>query len=531
MAQFGYIEIATSNGSRFSNAQDGDFLIYTDSNSQSICLGSHDGANAGLRISSNVVNCYGYYVTSNGYLTNGLSMNLLKNNPITISCITAWNSNVFAFNMSSNMPAYTFANTSGAAMLTLSYNCQIQASSNDTASLPAYTWQDSSNTGMYHYSNNQIGFTYAGSNTVVISQGGVNVASNVCAFNMTGFKNRIINGDVRVDQRNKGVMVASPTNTVTYGPDRFTTYNYGGVRISVGQSTLVTPPAGFSYAYRATVTTAATTINATDSCSIVEMVIEGAMISDLLLGTSAAQAFTISFWAYSTIAQTYHVALRNYGSSRTYVAPFTCPQNIWTYFTVPVPGDTSGTWSMSQWGLMIGITTAVGTTYSTSTTNSWLSGVFIGVTGNTNGFISAIGNTFYITGLQLEKGRIATPFEYRPYATELLLCQRYYYRRYNESPYDRFGLMNADDTTNGTSIISFPTKMVSIPSSFTISSTSHFVFGGATVSSISKDATSTSLEAGVIRITGTGFTASKVYPIFANNQTVGNAWIAFDSGM
>jgi hypothetical protein len=131
----------------------------------------------------------------------------------------------------------------------------------------------------------------------------------------------------------------------------------------------------------------------------------------------------------------------------------------------------------------------------------------------------------------MEKGRIATPFEQRPYATELLLCQRYYYKLYNDSPYHRVGLMSADSTTVGYSIITFPTRMRVIPTSIAISSTNHFVFGGATVTSVARDANNTSAEHGVMQINGSGFTAGKVYPIFTNNQAVGNAWIAFTAEM
>lgn len=533
MAQFGYIEIATSNASRMSNAQDGDLLIYTDSATQSICFGSHEGANAALRVSSNAITCHGYYTASNGYFTNGLNLNLVRTVPTSIACVDAWSSNFYAFNFSSNVPAFGFANASGAVMLTMTSNNQIQANSNDTVTLPAYTWQGSgnSNTGLYHASNNQIGICASGSNVATITSGGMAVASNVNALNLTGYKNRIINGDVRIDQRNRGAMAAIANNSLTYGPDRIATYTYGSFLVSAGQSTLVTPPSGFQYAFRVTVTTASATIAADTNTTLMSIALEGAMTSDFLWGTAAAHPVMISFWAYSSVAHTYCLVLRNSGATRSFVSPFTCPVNTWTYYTIPVPGDTGGTWSMTSMGVALDITTAIASQWSTGTSNAWIAGNFISITGNNNGFISTVGNSLYITGLQMEKGRIATPFEQRPYATELLLCQRYYYKLYNDSPYHRVGLMSADSTTVGYSIITFPTRMRVIPSSIAISSTSHFVFGGATVTSIARDANNTSAEHGVIQINGSGFTAGKVYPIFTNNQAPGNAWIAFTAEM
>jgi hypothetical protein len=118
--------------------------------------------------------------------------------------------------------------------------------------------------------------------------------------------------------------------------------------------------------------------------------------------------------------------LRNGNANRSYVFTYTISAaNTWEQKSITIAGDTSGTWSTTNvGGIIVSISLGAGSTYST-TAGSWVAGNFFSATGSTS-VIGTAGATFYITGVQLEKGSTATSFDYRPYGTELALCQRYY---------------------------------------------------------------------------------------------------------
>jgi hypothetical protein len=100
-------------------------------------------------------------------------------------------------------------------------------------------------------------------------------------------------------------------------------------------------------------------------------------------------------------------------------------QNTWEYKTITIPGDTTGTWNTdNSIGIRIRIGLA-GSSSSITTNNTWVAGNGLATSGTVN-WLATVGNTFLFTGLQLEKGSTASSFEYRPYTTELQLCERYY---------------------------------------------------------------------------------------------------------
>ena len=238
-----------------------------------------------------------------------------------------------------------------------------------------------------------------------------------------GLKNRIINGAMVIDQRNAGASVTISTSGV-YALDRWKNRANGGGAFSVQQSS--TAPAGFNTAVVYTVTTVDSSIAAGDNYWIIQD-IEGYNVADLGFGTANAQTITMSFWVRSSVTGTYSVFLSN-GTTydRGYVATYTInAANTWEQKSVTIAGDTTGTWGKTNGGgLSAGFNLGAGTTYQT-TAGSWGS-AFVQATSGTTQWISNAGATFYITGVQLEKGSTATSFDYRPYGTELALCQRYY---------------------------------------------------------------------------------------------------------
>ena len=248
------------------------------------------------------------------------------------------------------------------------------------------------------------------------------------ASGWSGFKNRIINGAMMIDQRNAGAsFTPSATATFQWVLDRFAYNQNLASKFTVGQNlNSVTPPTGFQK-YLGAQVASAVTIGSTDYFYLAHR-IEGLNVADLGWGTAAASTVTLSFKVYSSLTGSFGGSLRNSDLSRSYPFSFTVSSaNTWTDVSVTIAGDTSGTWLKTNgtgievaWGL------GIGSTYS-GTAGTWASANYASVTGA----VSVVGTssaTFYITGVQLEKGSTATSFDYRPYGTELALCQRYYYK-------------------------------------------------------------------------------------------------------
>ena len=240
----------------------------------------------------------------------------------------------------------------------------------------------------------------------------------VSSSGLYGFKNRIINGAMMIDQRNAG---ASVSTDVSLPVDRFV-FGKSGSQTFTGQRS-TTAPSGFINSVLVTIGTGGAT-GATDRLTLTQA-IEGYNISDLAWGSASASTITISFWVRSSLTGTFGVALRNSATNRSYVASYTINSaNTFEQKTITVTGDTSGTWlTDNSAGIYLTWDLGVGSTYNT-TAGSWQAGNYFGLTSGTKLSVTS-GATFYITGVQLEKGSTATSFDYRPYGTELALCQRY----------------------------------------------------------------------------------------------------------
>ena len=258
---------------------------------------------------------------------------------------------------------------------------------------------------------------------VNIAQGGSN--------NVT-MRNRIINGACVIDQRNAGASVSTSSGTSTYSVDRCKVWYTQTSKFTVQQNAgSVTPPSGFNNYVGAT-SSSAYTVGATDRFMIGQA-IEGYNVADLGWGASGASTVTISFWVRSSLTGTFGGAIGNDAGDRSYVFTYTISSaNTWEQKTITVTGDTSGTWpKTTSGGLYLYLSIGAGSSVST-TAGSWQSGFYVSATGATS-VVGTNGATFYITGVQLEAGTTASPFEYRQYGTELQLCQRYYEKTYSQS--------------------------------------------------------------------------------------------------
>jgi hypothetical protein len=240
------------------------------------------------------------------------------------------------------------------------------------------------------------------------------------------FKNRIINGACVIDQRNAGASVTINTASDVYTIDRFSAVGQSADGVfTVARSSVA--PSGFTNSLLVTVTTADSSIGASQFYDVSQL-IEGFNVADFGWGAAGAATVTLSFWVRSSVTGTFGGALRNASFNRSYPFTYTISAaNTWEQKSVTIAGDTTGTWGTTN-GIGIGVTWSLGDGSSRlSTAGAWAAGNFAGATGQTN-LIATNGATFYITGVQLEKGIVATSFDYRPYGTELQLCQRYYYK-------------------------------------------------------------------------------------------------------
>ena len=241
----------------------------------------------------------------------------------------------------------------------------------------------------------------------------------------TGFKNRIYNGQMQIDQRNAGASVTPINNQYTL--DRWAGSTTQSSKFTIQQNAgSVTPPAGFTN-YLGVTSSSAYSVVSTDYFGVMQL-IEGYNVADLAYNTASAQPVTLSFWVRASIAGTYSAGLFNSVSgNRSFMKPYTVSaSNTWQYVSITIPGDTAASVASTTngTGLYAYFSIGAGSTFTMSG-SSWTTGVYLAYTGQTS-VVGTNGATFYITGVQLEKGSTATSFDYRPYGTELFLCQRYY---------------------------------------------------------------------------------------------------------
>ena len=232
---------------------------------------------------------------------------------------------------------------------------------------------------------------------------------------------------MRIDQRNNGASVTPVIGVATYTLDRFYSYVPQSSKLTIQQNAgSVTPPVGFTQ-YLGVTSSSAYSILSTDQF-LVGQAIEGLNIADLAWGTANAKTVTLSFWVRSSLTGTFGGAIQNSAQNRSYPFSYTIASaNTWTQISVTIAGDTSGTWlTTNGTGMYVFFGLGVGSTLS-ATAGSWQAGNFNSATGA----VSVVGTnaaTWQVTGVQLELGTSATPFERRLYNQELANCQRYYWK-------------------------------------------------------------------------------------------------------
>ena len=331
--------------------------------------------------------------------------------------------------------------------------------------------------------------------------------------------NRIINGDMRIDQRNGG---ASGTAIGIYTIDRWV---YGGTVVNKGswarggaggQLTAL----GFGN-FLGFVSSSAYTPLAADSFHFQQR-IEADMVSDFCWGTPNAQAVTLSFWASCSLTGTFGGSIRNDSATRSYPFTFNIPvASTWTKIVITIPGDTAGTWVMSGNGeaLRVYFDLGAGANFR-GTAGAWTAGDIRGVTGAVN-IVGTNGAALNITGVKLELGGVATPFNRKTTQESLADCQRYCYR-VGAPTLQSLGAGYSPTATLAGIIVSFPVTMRVNPT-MSVSSGAGFTVNGAATTNVAAAANGVGGMQVNLTTSGQGAGAGVTANVTANN------WIGFDA--
>ncbi len=290
-------------------------------------------------------------------------------------------------------------------------------------------------------------------------------------------RNRIINGDMRIDQRNAGASVTPASGAYTYTVDRWAGYASQASKYTVQRNAgSVTPPTGFTN-YLGVTSSSAYSVTASDVFLLAHR-FEGFNTADLGWGSAGASSITISFWVRSSLTGTFGGSLASNAANNCYLFSYTVNSaNTWEQKTITVVGPTTGGTAAfptdNSLAFSLFFSLGVGSS-GVGTAGSWItSNTFYAPTGSTS-VVGTNGATFYITGVQLEAGSVATPFERRSYGQELSLCQRYYYRIKGSDTAGNTGVFGSgvsQSSSTGRALIPFPVTMRTVPSALDQSGT------------------------------------------------------------
>jgi hypothetical protein len=344
--------------------------------------------------------------------------------------------------------------------------------------------------------------------------------------NFAAGKNKVINGNMVVDQRNS----ASTPVTISVANTLYAVDQWGGVGqatdgvFTIGQDS--SAPAGFTKSLKATITTADASIGASQSYFVAHN-LEGLNVADLDFGSATAKTITLSFWVRSSLTGTFGGVFRNNDSSRTYVFSYSISvADTWEKKSITITGDTTGTW-LKDTGVGARINFSLGAGSSlVNTAGSWYGASYRGASGQTQ-VIGTLNATWYVTGVQLEIGSVSTAFQTSSGTIqgEIALAQRYYYRN---TPGSNYGWVGGMGWGQGTTIVDMPCQL---PVTMRVTPTS------IDTSNIAVNDGGTFYTGGTFAINTSGsgnqicnvrythgsavFTAGKVYQFNNNNNSAG----------
>jgi hypothetical protein len=347
---------------------------------------------------------------------------------------------------------------------------------------------------------------------------------------ISGRRNLLQNGAMTISQRD--TTFTSP-DSGTYTLDRWKYERGGGAACTIEQSS--DAPNGFEKSIKVTVTTPEGSIGAGDFSQLLYQ-IEGQDIAPLAYGTADAKPMAFSFWAKSSVTGSFPLSFQNHNGTRVYPLTYTINHaNTWEYKTIYIKGDTGGTWvtSGNTVGLRFTFLWVSGSNFTTGVDGGgWkATSGYLGLTAPYTAPIDATNATLQITGVQLELGKVATPFEHRSYGEELALCQRYYHQT-GYRQYQRHGSGFAFSTTGASIVVNLPTTMRSIPALITSgASTLGLNYSSDTLNGLSSISVNTNGSSErlvtLTPIVAAGLTTGQAVLLINNNNS--NAYIAFDA--
>jgi hypothetical protein len=352
----------------------------------------------------------------------------------------------------------------------------------------------------------------------VINADLMTTSDGVSSAGLYGFKNRIINGAMVIDQRNAGASVTPAASAYTL--DRWVAEMTQASKYSIQQA--ASGALGLPLCLKVTSASAYSVLTG-DAFNISQR-IEASNLSDLGWGGVNASAVTLSFAVYSSLTGTFGGSLRNSSNNRSYPFTYTISAaNTWEQKSITIAGDTSGTWTNTgnTMGMSVQFGLGVGSTFS-GTAGSWASANYLSATGATS-IVGTSGAIFAITGIQLEKGSTATSFDYRPYTTELQLCQRYLPAISSTSTSDYFDYGQSNATTNAVGHFNFLVTPRVPPTGLVASSASHMTAvnpAGTTMAGTSVAFSAASLKYVRWVLAGSGgLTVGQIAEIYFNNAS------------
>jgi hypothetical protein len=382
--------------------------------------------------------------------------------------------------------------------------------------------------------------TYDGTNVITFNDG-----TQVGSASQMGIRNRIINGHMMIDQRYNGastttggsggyVMDRWQINTSTSG--KYSVQQMNSANTSASNYEASSAPTGFTNSLKVTAN-GATTLGSTDY-ALIGHNIEGLNIHDLGWGTANAVPATLSFWVKASITGTYSVNLQSGASTYSnWLGTYTINSaNTWQYVTLLIPGATVGSFPRdNNLGLGIRFTLGVGSSQTSAPSNWATSGVALGASGQVN-VLGTNGATWYITGVQLEKGSVATPFDFRLYGKELLMCQRYYWRTNGFSTGINLPIVGfVNSSTDALLSVPFPVQMRIAPTALEQSGTAadyavrYSGNSAGNCSAVPQFNAATSVGGIIVLTVGSGLTAGQGIMARAGSSTGGNAYFGWSA--
>ena len=336
-----------------------------------------------------------------------------------------------------------------------------------------------------------------------------------------GRRNIIINGAMQVAQRSTSATGLGSGTTGYVALDRFRLEKADSPTARYTMTQDSNAPTGFNNSMKVAVTTADTSVGA-DVHQYIDQFIEAQNLQQLAYGTSSAERITLSFYVKCSTAQTFALDLVNEDNSRYFNTTYTVSSaDTWERKIITFPADTaSGFNNDNGRGLRVRWTLVAGSNLTDGSVSTAWSGTQHIATNHANTWVGATSRAWQLTGVQLEVGSQATPFEHRSFGEELALCQRYFYRDQNTTAeYKRYVVMNVDTSVNARGNYFLPVPMRVHPTLATVGQLSSYSAGSirnlSTTLAINPSYAQASVSA--------GFHTVCLFAVVASGQTAGHA--------